>query len=258
VTRLLTTLLWVPINLVQAVLAWAWTCFCVTLALPLRVLTGSTKHSLGMARWLWAPGMLPIGMMRCEARGVEDIDWTMPYFIASNHQSYLDIILLFRMLPVNLHFVVKQELAGIPFLAWYIRAMGMIFVERGVGKKAKASVKRTAELVAGGKTVLLFPEGTRSPDGEVGPFKSGVLAAAAEGSIPVIPVALDGPHTYAPPRTIRYRPGPLQVNVGRPIATDAHAPEERRPLAEQVRAEVVRLLGELREPKEPGGESGPA
>jgi len=137
VTRLLTTLLWVPINLVQAVLAWAWTCFCVTLALPLRVLTGSTKHSLGMARWLWAPGMLLLGGYRYEVHGLDQVDWTKPYFIASNHQSYLDIILLFRALPVNLHFVVKKELSRIPFLGWYIAAMGMIFVERGVGKAAQ-------------------------------------------------------------------------------------------------------------------------
>ena len=245
-TRRLSNLFWLPVNLLQGLLGCLWSAFCITLALPLRVVTGSTKHSLGMARWMWAPVMLLIGGMRCEARGVDDIDWTKPYFIASNHQSYLDIILLFRVLPVNLHFVVKQELSKIPFLAWYIRAMGMIFVNRGSGKKAAASVRRTAELVAGGKHVLIFPEGTRSQDGSVGRLKSGVLAIAAQGSIPVIPVAVEGPGKLMPPHTMRYRPGLLHVNVGQPIATDGYSSNERRRLADDVRAEIVRLLEELR------------
>ena len=240
-------LLWLPVNLLQGVLGCLWSAFCITLALLLRVLTGSTRHPLGMARWMWAPGMLTIGMMRCQPRGTEDIDWSKPYFIASNHQSYLDIILLFRTLPVNLHFVVKQELSRIPFLAWYIRAMGMIFVDRGSGKKAAASVQRTAQLVAGGKHVLIFPEGTRSRDGSVGRLKSGVLAIAAAGNIPVLPVAVEGPRQLMPPHTMRYRPGTLHVNVGRPIATDTYAPDERRKLADDVRAEIVRLLRELRD-----------
>lgn len=239
-------LLWLPINLIQGVLGCLWSAFCITLALLLRVVTGSTKHSLGMARWMWAPGMLTIGMMRCEAQGVDQIDWSKPYFIASNHQSYLDIILLFRMLPVNLHFVVKQELSGIPFLSWYIRAMGMIFVDRGSGKKAAASVQRTAQLVAGGKHVLIFPEGTRSKDGSVKRLKSGVLAIAAAGSIPVLPVAVEGPGKLMPPHTMRYRPGTLHVNVGQPIPTDDYTSDERRKLADDVRAEIVRLLEEMR------------
>lgn len=243
---LLSNLLWFPVNIVQGILGCLWTGFCITLALLLRVVTGSTKHPLGMARWMWAPGMLLLGGMRCDTRGVDDIDWTQPFFIASNHQSYLDIILLFRVLPVNLHFVVKQELSGIPFLAWYIRAMGMIFVDRGSGKKAAASIQRTAKLVAGGKHVLIFPEGTRSKDGSVGRLKSGVLAIAAAGSIPVVPVALDGPGELMRPHTIRYRPGALRVNVGQPIATDDYTSGERRKLADDVRAEIVRLLEELR------------
>ncbi|MDA8016658.1 MAG: 1-acyl-sn-glycerol-3-phosphate acyltransferase [Thermoanaerobaculia bacterium] len=245
-TRILSNLLWFPINLVQGLLACLWTSACITLALLVRVATGSTERSLGMARWLWAPGMLLLGGLRCEARGLDDVDWTKPYFIASNHQSYLDIILLFRVLPVNLHFVVKQELSKIPFLAWYIRSMGMIFVDRGSGKKAAASVKRTARLVAGGKHVLIFPEGTRSKDGSVGRLKSGVLGIAAAGSIPVVPVAVDGPGKLMPPNTMRYRPGTLKVNVGQPIPTDGYASDERRRLSHDVRAEIVRLLDELR------------
>lgn len=242
----LADLLWLPINLLQGVLGCLWTAFCITLALLVRVVTGSTEHPLGMARWMWAPGMLAIGGMRCRVQGLDRVDWTQPFFIASNHQSYLDIILLFRVLPVNLHFVVKQELSGIPFLAWYIRAMGMIFVDRGSGKKAHTSVARAAKLVAGGKHVLIFPEGTRSKDGSVGRLKSGVLAIAAQGSIPVVPVAVEGPGKLLPPHTMRYRPGTLHVNVGKPVPTLDYTSDDRRRLANDVRTEIVALLEELR------------
>lgn len=256
--QLVVDLLWIPVNILQAVVAWVWTCACITLALLVRVVTGSTKLPLGMARWMWAPGMLRIGGVRYEVRGLDRVDWSKPYFIASNHQSFVDIVVLFHALPQNLHFVVKQELSTVPFLAWYIRAMGMIFVDRGSGKKARASVQRTIDLVAGGKTVLIFPEGTRSRDGSIRPLKSGALAVAAAGSVPLVPVALDGCLDIVPPHALRIRPGRVEINVGAPIATDGYSPDDRRRLADDVRQEMVRLLAELRASAKAGAEEGPA
>ena len=250
---ILRDLLWFPINLIQLVWVLFWSMVCITLALVLRVLTGSTRISLGMARFMWAPGLLIFGPFPYRATGVEDVDWSRTYFIASNHQSFVDIPLLFRVLPVNLHFVVKSELQHVPFLAWYIRAMGMIFVDRSNRESARRSIERTAEAAQRGKSILLFPEGTRSKDGRIGAFKSGMIGAAMVGSIPVLPVAVEGPGRALTAGWPRFRPARLRVAVGQPVETegyDGHDEKQRRAMTNRIREEVLRLHATLVESTE--------
>ncbi|MEO1367918.1 MAG: lysophospholipid acyltransferase family protein [Acidobacteriota bacterium] len=245
-TSRLRDLLWIPINGLQALWIVYWTALCITLALLVRVVTGSTRISLGMARFLWAPGLLVFGPYPFEVTAEGETDWTRTYFIVSNHQSFLDIPLLFRALPVNLHFVVKSELQKVPFLAWYINAMGMVFVDRRDREAARSSVERTARAALSGKSILLFPEGTRSKDGEVGQFKSGMMAAAIAGSVPVLPVAVEGPGEAMPSGWPRLRPKRLRVAIGQPIETVDFGEDDRRLLTDRVRDEVVRLHRSLK------------
>ncbi|MEM8997457.1 MAG: lysophospholipid acyltransferase family protein [Acidobacteriota bacterium] len=240
-TARLRDLLWIPINVLQALWIVYWTALCISLALVVRLLTGSTRISLGMARFMWAPGLLVFGPYPFDVTTEGDVDWTRTYFIVSNHQSFLDIPLLFRALPVNLHFVVKSELRKVPFLAWYINAMGMVFVDRRDREAARLSVERTAQAALSGRSILLFPEGTRSKDGDVGPFKSGMMAAAIVGSVPVLPVAVEGPGEAMPSGWPRLRPKRLRIAIGQPMETVDYDEADRRLLTERVRDEVVRL-----------------
>ncbi|MCG8461616.1 MAG: 1-acyl-sn-glycerol-3-phosphate acyltransferase [Holophagales bacterium] len=238
--RILAHLAWLPINLLQWIVGSLWSAFCISLALALLLITGNTRIPLGMARWLWSPVMIAICFARVEVEGMEELDWSRPYFIAANHQSYLDIAVLFRHLPANLHFVVKSELSHVPFLAWYIRGMGMIFVDRSNPDAARRSVQRVATAAENGKTILLFPEGTRSRDGSIGQLKSGMLAAAAGGPVPLLPVALEGPGRILPPG-FGIRPGKVRMRVGSPISTESYRLEHRRRLADHLREELVAL-----------------
>lgn len=241
-SSMLSKLLWLPINLAQWILGCGWSAICITLALTVRLLTGNTRIALGMARWIWAPGMLAIAGARVEVEGVDTIDWSRSYFIACNHQSYLDIAVLFRHLPVNLHFVVKSELRHVPFLAWYIKAMGMVFVDRSNPEAARRSIDRVAEAALAGKAILLFPEGTRSRTGAIHRLKSGMLAAAAQSSVPLLPVALDGPGQILPPGFFM-RPGKVKMVVGEPLPTDDFTSADRRDLAARLRQEMIILHG---------------
>lgn len=252
VGRAIVTLLWVPVNLVQAVLVVFQLAFWVTVALVVRVLTRDTRHALGLARWAWAPGVLAVcGTRVVSVEGVDRIDWSKPYVIAANHQSFLDIPVLFHILPVNLRFVVKQELSKVPFLAWYIRAMGMVFVDRADPQKARRSIERVAA-AAREHTFLLFPEGTRSLDGEVHRFKSGMLAAAARADAPILPVAIVGTSEGIPRTNHKIRPTRVRVAVGEPIETADYGLDDRRRLADDVRAEVAKLHAGLRSKNEAG------
>ena len=238
--------LFIPLNVLRMIWIALWSMLCISLALVVRLWTGNTHRSLAMARHLWAPGILAIGPFPIEVRGLENVDFDQPCFVAANHQSFLDIPVLFRVLPVNLHFVVKNELSRVPFLSWYIRAMGMIFVDRSNRTRAVESVRRTAELVRGGKTVLLFPEGTRSHDGKIRRLKSGALAAAAQGGVPVVPVVLDGTGRALPGGSfLRGNRQHVRVAIGQPIQTNDNDAEDRRQLAERVYEALTELQKDL-------------
>ena len=112
--------------------------------------------------------------------------------LVANHQSMIDIPTLFRAVPVPLRFMLKQELARVPLVGWYARTMGMVFIERGVTRSAPRRLREAVARVRGGATLVAFPEGTRSRDGSVGPFKGGALhrtRAPAERRAVVVRVA---------------------------------------------------------------------
>ena len=117
-----------------------------------------------------------------------------------------------------LHFIVKEELRRVPFLGWYIAAMGMIFVDRVARGRAYESVRRAADLIREGRSVVSFPEGTRSRDDSVKPFKPGVFVAAIEAGVPVVPVAILGTGAVLPPGGFRGRAGSDSRDPGRPGA----------------------------------------
>ena len=102
----------------------------ISLALVLLLVTRSRRLPLAMARTIWAPGLLAISMSRVEVLGRERVDFSRPHILVANHRSQIDICALFVAAPVPLHFIVKEELRRVPFLGWYIAAMGMIFVDR--------------------------------------------------------------------------------------------------------------------------------
>jgi 1-acyl-sn-glycerol-3-phosphate acyltransferase len=237
-------LFWLPVNAVQAIYTVLWSAGWILAALVVRVVTGSTHPPLAMARHIWAPGLLWGARARLAARGLEHVDSAGTYFFASNHQSIIDIPVLFRLLPVDLHFIVKDELRAVPFLGWYIRAMGMIFVRRGAGRLALQQVRAAGLLIASGRSVLAFPEGTRGAE-VVQPFKTGVFLPALEAGVPIVPIAIAGAGRVLPRRGFAVRPGLIRVAVGEPIPAAELARLDRHRAAERVHKAVAELYDSL-------------
>ena len=205
------------LNLVQFAYTLAWTMACITLALVVFAVTGGRRRvPLRMASWLWARGLLAFaGPFQVE--GAERVDWSQPYVLVANHQSVMDICALFRAVPVPLHFLLKQEMTRVPFVNWYAKAMGMVFIPRDDRRAATASLRRSAELVRSGAVLCIFPEGTRSRDGVVAPFKPGAFQTAIDAGARVLPVALEGNGPVLPPEGFfRVSPGPVGVRFGSP------------------------------------------
>lgn len=238
--------LWPLLNTLQFAFIFGWTGLWITLALLVSVVTRSRRLPLAMARRVWAPGIVAVAGARLEIRGLELLDRGEAYYFASNHQSLGDIPVLYASLPFPLRFIAKRELARIPFLGWYIRAMGMVTIDRKIRTSGFEGIHRAAELLREGAAILSFPEGTRSRDGAVGRFKTAGFVAPIEAGAPVVPVALWGVHEVLPPRTFRLRPGTIGVGLGRPIPTEGLDPRDRMSLARECQHAVEELQRELR------------
>jgi 1-acyl-sn-glycerol-3-phosphate acyltransferase len=235
-------LAWASFNALQLLFTLLWTAGWICLALVVRVVTGGRHWPLRMASRCWAPGLLHGAGARLEVHGLERVDWSQPHVFVANHQSMIDICALFRALPVPVRFVLKQELAGVPFVGWYARAMGMVFIERASARSSVRRLHAAVDIVRAGASVCAFPEGTRSRDGQVGAFKGGAFQLAIEAGVGVVPVAIEGSGSVLPAAGFRVRPGRLVVRIGAPLSTQEMKPHDRIALARQAHAAVTALL----------------
>ncbi|WP_242112061.1 lysophospholipid acyltransferase family protein [Luteimonas aquatica] len=243
-----TALPWALGNAAQFAFTLAWTAGGICLALTLYALLRDRGLPLRMASRCWAPGLLRGAGARLRVEGLERVDWTRPCILVANHQSTIDICALFRAVPVPLRFVLKQEMARVPLVGRYARAMGMVFVERGERRAARGFLRQVDALLREGASLCVFPEGTRSRDGALAPFKGGAFQAAIDAGAQLVPVALHGSGAVLPPDGgFRVRPGTIRVRFGAPLAAcGPQGPLDRQELAARAYHAVLDLLQERR------------
>lgn len=214
-----------------------WTSILFPVCLLAMVVTFDTSSSLWVVRKLWAPVLLWAGGAEMIIEGVEHVDLTRPCIFVSNHQSTIDIPVLFAAIPVNFRFVAKQSLKYVPVLGWYLSLAKFIFVDRGNRKRAIKSLEVAAERIHGGVSILMFPEGTRSETGRMMPFKKGPFALALQAKVPIVPVALEGTGALMPKNSWRITPGPVRVRIGTALDVTRFG-EDRDALLEAVQRAV--------------------
>lgn len=236
---------WRLINFVQVMCIFVWTAALITIALVLRVVTGGAKAPLMFAHRAWGPGVMFFSGSRYKVKGLQNVPLNSPCIFLMNHQSAFDIPLIFAALPLPLRFIVKKELRKIPFLGWYIDAMGMVFIDRSDREKAIDSLKEAGRIIRSGAHILAYPEGTRTYDGSLLPFKKGPFVLAIEAGVPVIPVAIEGSQKALPRNTFSIRPENIRLNIGRPILTSLYTLETKEILMRRVREEMVALHKEI-------------
>ncbi|GAA4856021.1 lysophospholipid acyltransferase family protein [Luteimonas vadosa] len=235
---------WQCANALQLAFTAAWTAVWISLALGVVALTGRRDWALRMASSCWAPGLLGGAGARLRVEGVERIDWSRPYLLVANHQSVIDVCALFRAVPVPLRFLLKREMTRVPFVGWYARVTGMLFIDREDRRAGPLLRRDAAGMLRRGESLCLFPEGTRSLTGAVAPFKAGALQSAIDAGVAVLPVAIEGAGAVLPVDGLfRVRPGRIRVRVGTPLPTQgAQGQPDRQVLAAQAHAAVVALL----------------
>jgi len=166
---------------------------------------------------IWARALLWMGHIPVQVEGLEQLVPGQNYVYAANHRSNFDIYVLLGHLPGTFAFVAKKSLFQIPLFGQAIHRLGCVPVDRENIQQAIRSLNDAATIVRQGKSMLIFPEGTRSTTPELMPFKKGVFIMALKAGQPVVPVALSGTRFIQPRGSIRVRPGPVKVVIRAPI-----------------------------------------
>lgn len=225
---------------INTVFLGLWTAFMVTVAVSLSVLRGDFGVFKRLQR-SWARGLVRFWGVDVEVHGGEHMAPGTSYVVMSNHLSYADIVVLFLALPTTPGFLAKRELMRVPFLSAALRAGGHVVIDRGHRSSAVQTLQQAAAEIRGGKTVLVFPEGTRGDSDTIGTFKRGGFHLARDAGVPILPVGVRGSRGVFPRDSLLVRPGRIEVHIGAPIPVadiEALAPDA---LVTRVRAEVMSL-----------------
>ncbi len=188
---------------------------------------------------IWGKKIISIAGCEVRVEGAESIDPAAPHILVCNHVSWFDVFALLGYVPGRFRFVAKQELSRIPIFGHAWRLCGHISVDRSDRASAIRSLQKAGGRIRDdGLTIVLFPEGTRSEDGRLQPFKKGSFVLAIQAQVPVIPVAVLGTRAVMPKGSFRVRPGKIRIRVGEPVATTGMEHDDRERLLERVEAAV--------------------
>lgn len=228
--------------LVNSLFAPSWTAFMVTTAVGAVSVTGDGDVFRRMER-VWAKGLTRVWGVDVQTFGAEHIDPKGAYVIMSNHASHVDIVALFIALPLIPGFLAKSELDKVPFLSTALRAGGHVVIDRGKHASAMETLTRAAVEVRGGKTIVVFPEGTRGSSATIGAFKKGGFHLAKAAGVPIVPVGVRGSRDVLPKHGRLLKPGRVEVHIGRPIGVDDVVNMPLEALVERTRSAVIALSG---------------
>jgi 1-acyl-sn-glycerol-3-phosphate acyltransferase len=232
-SRLRSYFVWTP-------LVWLYTLVlgCVSLVVSLFDPIGERQQRVAR---LWSQMILWTVGAKVQVEGLEKIDTSKPQVYVVNHLSAFDIPVLYTHLPFQFRILAKKELFRYPFMGWHLRRSGQIPV---VLENPKASVRSLSLAVAAirkGNSLVIFPEGGRSPNGQLQAFMGGAFYAAVKAQVDVVPVVLVGTYEMLKMNSYHIKPGPVQMVVGSPISTVGMSTRDIAKITERARI----VMGDL-------------
>jgi 1-acyl-sn-glycerol-3-phosphate acyltransferase len=239
----------------SVVSVWTWIVLaaCVVLWFPLmlvlRLVTApfdDGRYAVGyLFRRIGQVVALLNPLWRFRTAGVMPADPRRPYVVVSNHESFADILLISH-LPWEMKWLSKAELFRVPVLGWMMQLAGDVPVRRGFGPSAIEAMARCRAILARKVSVMIFPEGTRSPTPELLPFKDGAFRLAVEAGVPILPLAVSGTSTALRKHDWRFGRSSATVRVLEPVDTAGLTVEQVPELRERIRGMIVAARDELR------------
>ncbi len=225
-------LVFAPISLFLVSLGVIFLALCCRLSMP----------NVRLLSRCWGKILCRVSGVTVSVEGRGNLQRGQTYIFAANHQSQFDIPILEGYMLDDFCWMAKKELFKIPLFGHAMRSVGFIPVDRKHGRKAMQSLIEAAKRIAAGASVIIFPEGTRSADGQLQPFKSGAMVLAIKAGVSLVPVAINGSYKILPKGKLMVRAGKVSVKIGKPIEIGEFGPRQKQELAERLRSEVSALM----------------
>jgi 1-acyl-sn-glycerol-3-phosphate acyltransferase len=191
---------------------------------------------------LWAGWLLRTNGINLQLKGTENLKKDQFYILVSNHASILDIPAIISSAPFPVRFIAKNSLIWFPVFGWFLYIADHILIDRESAHSAFKSLKKASALLKKGISIIVFPEGTRSPDGEVKEFKRGAFLLARHSKFPVVPISISGTYDILPRHGWCFWPGTINIRMGEPIPTRDLSHQESKDLMRRVRETIIENL----------------
>jgi 1-acyl-sn-glycerol-3-phosphate acyltransferase len=184
---------------------------------------------------IWAKSILFVSGIKVDVQGLTNIDPSKSYIYMANHRSNFDIPVLLGCLPIQFRWLAKAELFKIPIFGRAMRGAGYVKIDRSNRKSAIKSINEVAAKMKNGVSVMIFPEGTRSQDGNLRPFKKGGFVMAVDSGAPIVPVIIRGTRSIMTKGSWRINPDNVTLFIEKPIDTSDFTRDTKEDLIKKVR-----------------------
>lgn len=191
---------------------------------------------------MWGRSICGLAGVKVQVEGLENIEREQTYIFVGNHASQFDIFCFQAYFPHDFRWIAKKELFNIPIFGHTMKKVGYIPIDRSHGRNALKSLDDAAKKIAAGSSVLIFPEGTRSPDGRLQEFKTGAIMLAIKAGVPVVPLGFNGSHNILPKGKFLANSGTVSIRIGKPLPTAHYKAKDKQELAAALYDEVAKLL----------------
>jgi 1-acyl-sn-glycerol-3-phosphate acyltransferase len=198
--------------------------------------SGNTPHRIAR---IWARCLLFVSGINVSVKGIQNISPPKPYIYMSNHLSNFDIPVLLACLPVQFRWLAKAELFKIPIFGYAMQRAGYISINRSDRKSAFKSLDQAARKVKNGTSIMIFPEGTRSLEQAIQPFKKGGFVLAVDSGVPIVPIIINGTWKIMSKNRILIQSGDVVLNIAEPIATSVYDRRSKDDLMKKVRQVII-------------------
>jgi len=223
-------------------LIWAYTLVLGIISLICSLFDRSGRIQHNLAR-LWSWLIMKTIFSPVTVTGLETADGARPRVYAVTHASALDIPILYVNLPFQFRIIFKSELLSYPFVGWHLRRSGQICINQQNPSASIGAIKSALKSLKNGMPLVIFPEGGRSPNGQILPFLPGAFFLAIKAQANIIPIALAGTFDLLPMNTYHIKSRPLEMRVGEPIPTAGLTLRDTEAVSAKVRAAIEALHG---------------
>ncbi|HOO70343.1 MAG TPA: lysophospholipid acyltransferase family protein [Spirochaetota bacterium] len=191
---------------------------------------------------MWARLNSLVTPMSVEVIGEENVKNDQSYIIVANHQSQYDIFVVYGWFPGDFRWVMKKELRKAPVIGYFCEKAGHVYIDRSNTEAALQSINEAKSRISGGTSILFFPEGTRSPEAKLLPFKKGAFKFALDMGLPVLPVTIIGTKYILPNNTLALFPGKATMIIHKPIDIREYDEEHIGDLMERTRRVIQKTV----------------